>query len=538
MSDLNTDQGFFLVPAPHEIGANLIYADHGLTPYFALDSVVKKNGGSKQAKFSLDGENWVVKLNYDDSNLEAWDADGFDIENVREYKFYIEALDDDVGERSGTIKFSPRAPYIESKSGCADTSFPEDLEGLNAHVQASNIQLDEYPRLIRLAADALDINSKYFDELHSYSNIYTFELYARILREKSGPVYGMGSPMARIFQFVDGFGKYRELREDNRKIEGYHYRVRMDSGGSAGLIPGHSLGKQIKHYHPKHPRNSPRDPLYHPKLGVAFKSNLNTDGAVAWSDRHELRKELKETIINILHWSSMPVQPNGDTYRHDEYFDVADAADQLTLIEDPTESLAYDQLAQAKAALFGDESDPADAGLNSTGEETAKVLADGGTQDVDVIAEEIGKSKRTVYRVLDALGDVITNRAGTVSFASDFLREQFQNLLSGASETVQKDSDSGGSSAWSAYLARYGPSISDLPGDSIELDFGHVDSDVDMHAVVRKGLTAWMRSGRERNKFLFGIAHWVQDGDACRAGSKVGKMDLPGKHSRRVSALD
>lgn len=535
--EIHKENGFFMVPAPHEIGANLIYAEHGLTPYYALDSVVKKNGGSKQATFNLNGEEWIVKLGYDDSNLKAWDSDDFDIENVREYKFYIEALDDDVGERSGTIRLSPRAPFIESKDGSADTSFPDDLEGINAHVQASNIQLDEYPHLIWLAADALDINSKYFDELHSYSNIYTFELYARVLRSMSSPIYGMGSPMARIFQFIDGFGEYRELREDNRKIEGYHYRVRLDSGGSAGLIPGHSLGKQIKHYHPKHPRNAETDPLYHPKLGVAFKSNLNTDGAVAWSDRHELRKELKETLINVLHWSGLPVQPNGKTYRRDAYFVPDDAADSLTLIEDPTEK-EHEQLAEALAVLHGDPDDDADTGLNPTEEKAAKVLADGGTQDVSALAEQIGKSKRTVYRILESLADVVTNRAGTVSFASDFLRSQFQNLLTGASKTMKKDSDSGGGSAWSAYLAKYGPEVSELPGDSVELDFGHVDSDVDMRAVLRKGLQAWIRSGRKRKNFLYGIARWIQDGDKCQEGMKTGKMDLPLPGTPEVEALD
>jgi hypothetical protein len=27
----------YLAPAPHELGANLIFTDEGLTPYFALD---------------------------------------------------------------------------------------------------------------------------------------------------------------------------------------------------------------------------------------------------------------------------------------------------------------------------------------------------------------------------------------------------------------------------------------------------------------------------------------------------------------------
>lgn len=349
--------------------------------------------------------------------------------------------------------------------------------------------------------------------------------------------------MRRIFEYVDGHGKFRELREDDRKgVEGYHHRTRFDSAGSAALIPGHGYGKRIKHYHPEHPRSDPSDPLYHPKVGVSIQTDLNTDGAVPWADRGELREELDETLLNLLSWSGLPTRPNGETYVEDAYFTPTDSARSVTLIEDPTPGMEYEQLEVALSTLFGDPEDPDDEGLNATEREAARVLADGGEQDVSALAEAIGRSKRTMYRVLDALSEVATNRNGTVGFASDYLAEQFAALLGGASAKARIDGESGGSSPWAAFLARYGPEVSELFPDTdagnIELRFGVVDPETDMKAILRKGLEAWMRSGGEKRKFVAGAAHWIQDGEKHQEGGKFGTMDLPLLQSARVRALD
>ena len=50
--------------APHEFSANFIFDDgkhgDGLTPFFALDSVVKQHDGSTSEKFRADGEEDVT----------------------------------------------------------------------------------------------------------------------------------------------------------------------------------------------------------------------------------------------------------------------------------------------------------------------------------------------------------------------------------------------------------------------------------------------------------------------------------------------
>jgi DNA-binding transcriptional ArsR family regulator len=556
-------RGFLLDPAPHEVGAHLIFTECGLRPYHALDAVVKSEGGSKRTTFTVSGEEWAIEvegkdasspetaescpmcstflgsLSYHESGLAPPEDPSVNFEQdvVREFDLHVRAMEDSVGERKANYQFSPRWPEMKTVGG-EEVQTPE-ITGLNVKTQGSNIAIEAYPLLLRRAVDALDVNPDYFEEVHRYSNIFAFERYVRIARSKSGAVFGTNSPMERAFEYIGGHAKFRELREDDRNgVMGYHHRMRYDSAAAGMLIPGHGYGKRVKHYHPEHPRTDPSDVLYHPKFGVSLQKGLNTEGAVAWSDREDLREELDETLLNMLSWSGLPTRPNGETFVEDAYFSASDSARSLTLIEDPTEEMKEEQFAAARRALVGDPDDPEDEGMNATERKAVRVLADGGKQDVSALAEAIGKSRSTVYRVLEALSGLVRNNNGTVGFGSDYLAEQFAGLLSGASETIQKDGETGGSSAWSAFMARYGPAVSELPGDTIELKFGAVDGETDMKAVIRKGLSAWLRSGREKRRFVYGEAHWIQDGEACQAGGSYGPMDLPLGSSPRVRALD
>lgn len=556
-------QGFMLDPAPHEMGAHLIFTEYGLKPYHALDAVVKSGGGSKRTTFTVSGDEWEIEvdagdasepdadescpdsstflgsLSYHESGLAPPEdpSVNFEQEMVREFDLHVKAMDDSVGERKANYQFSPRWPDMKTDEG-EDVQTPE-ITGLNVKAQGSNIAIEAYSLLLRRALKALDVNPDYFGEIHSYSNIFAFERYVRIARAKSGAVFGANSPMQRMFEHVEGHAKFRELREDNRHgVMGYHHRIRYDSAAAATLIPGHGYGKRVKHYHPEHPREDPSDPLYHPKAGVSLQKDLNTEGTVPWSDRHDLREELDETLLNLLSWSELPTRPNGKTFVEDAYFSPTDSARSLTLIEDPTEGMKEEQFVAARRALLGDPEDPDDEGMNATERKAVRVLADGGEKDVGALAEAIGKSRSTIYRVLEALSEIVRNNNGMVGFGSDYLAEQCAGLLSGAGEKIYRDGETGGSSAWSAFLARFGPELSELPGDTIELKFGTVDNETDMKAVIRKGLSAWIRSGRKRRRFIYGEAHWVQDGEACQAGGSYGEMDLPLPSSTRVRALD
>ena len=531
-------QGFMIDPLTHGVGVHLIFTERGLVPYHACDSVVKSGDGSAKAAFEYDDRPYTASLSYHESGFAPpGDPDvNFDQETVREFDLSVRAVDE-TGERDITYQISPRWPDMKTTDG-GDAPTP-DITGVNVKCQGTNEPTDNYPDLLRAAMDALDINTAYFDKIHDYSNIFQFERYVRIRREKTDQVIGTDSPMRRIFRYVDNSSKYRELKEDDRNgVEGYYHHCKIDSASAAALISGHDLGTQIKHYHPDEPREDPSEALYHPKIETSLQTKVNTSAAVPWSDRADLRREVDETLINVLDWAGLPLQPDGETYVGDDYWEPTDSPRSITLIDDPTDDMAEDQYADALATLIGDPDDPDDDGVTATERDAARVLADGGQQDVTALAEQIGRSRSTVYRVLRSLGDVVRNKNGTVAFASDYLAEQFGSLLDSAAAAARKDGETGGSSAWDAWCARYGPEIDELPGETVELNFGAVDPETDMKAVLRKGLKAWLRSGRSERRFLHGVARWVQDGEVCRAGGPIGTMNLPGPHDPRVKALD
>jgi hypothetical protein len=302
-------------PAPHELQANLIFTSGGLSPFFALDATVKDAGGSRSGQIEVDEQTYDIQLYYQESGLKPRDDPEFRIQTVREFRIKFEAIDE-TGCKSGAFHIQPRWPDMESEGDGPDPSTP-DITGVNVRVDGSNLPIDTYPRILRAAMQELGINQGYFldAKVHEYSNIFAYELYTRINREKSGTIVGNGGPLEQIMEHVRSDSTFRELREDNGQIDGYHNRVVFDSDGAGTLIDGHTIGKKVKHYHPKEVRDDPTDPLYHPKLGVSLVAK-HTDSTVNWSDRHQLQTELDELLINVISWSGLSTR-GSDTYVSD-----------------------------------------------------------------------------------------------------------------------------------------------------------------------------------------------------------------------------
>lgn len=483
-----TDDWTTVKPAPHEIGANLIYTEHDLAPYYALDRRVKDGGGSLHRSMTLGGESWTVGLSYQESGFKPRDDDDFEIENVREFRIRIEA-DDDVGERDGTFHISPRWPDMESKGDADDPSVPEGILGVNAKIDASNIELDEYPHLLRRAADALDINPDYFDEIHTYSNIYKYERYLRVNRDDTDRIIDSGGVLERVFEHAAIEGKFRLLREDNAEIEGYHHRAEIDSRAAADLIDGHNLAKKIKHYYPEHVRNDPSDPLYHPKVNVRFFASKNADGSVRWSRRHDLESELDETLLNIIHWSGLRIDPGGP-YVSDAYFDVVESGRSISIIDDPTPEIRREQDAVVSGHLMS---------MTESDQDTVEVMADGGVPTVEELAAEAGWSERTIYRVLDRLGDVLDLQNGEVRFMSEYLEQRVRDSLDAAARAVDRDTDAGESS-WASWRNRYGVDVDDS-GARLVMRFGRVGDALDLRDALKDGLRAWIEAARDPGRY-------------------------------------
>jgi hypothetical protein len=493
-------------PAPHEFSGNLIFTDNGLDPFFALDATVDA-GGSQSGQIDVDGQTYDIQLDDQESGLKPrGDDPEFRIETVREFRIKFEAIDE-TGCRSGAFHVKPRWPDMESEGDGPDPSTPADITGVNVRVDASNLQIDTYPRLLRAAMQELGINQGYFldDKIHEYSNIFAYELYTRINREQSDMIVANGGPLEQIMEHVRTESDFRELREDNGQIDGYHNRVVFDSDGAGTLIDGHTIGKKVKHYHPKEVRDDPTDPLYHPKLGVSMKRN-RTHQTVRWSDRHQLQTELDELLINILSWSGLSTRPSRDTYISDSYFTAIESKRDLRLIDNPLPTIKRKQEAVVIDGLTGNPD------LNHSDRECLELVADGGQVDIDRLADQTDYSPRTIYRVVDRLDDLLTTLGGSVGFVSEFVQDTVRTTLSDIEDTLTStDGATDSSSSFQKWVNAHGVETETEDGRLI-LRFGRVPAMSDMREVCKAGLRAWQDSGNDPKRFRFGKAVYTQSG--------------------------
>jgi hypothetical protein len=394
---------------------------------------------------------------------------------------------------------------MESEGDGPDPSTP-DITGVNVRVDGSNLQIDTYPRLLRAAMDELGINQGYFleDKIHEYSNILAYELYTRINREQSDMIVANGGPLEQIMEHVRSDSTFRELREDNGQIDGYHNRVVFDSDGAGTLIDGHNIGKKVKHYHPKEVRDDPSDPLYHPKLGVSLVSK-HTDSTVNWSDRQQLQTELDELLINILSWSGLSTR-GSDTYISDSYFTAIESKRDLRLVDNPLPTIKRKQEAVVIDGLTGNPD------LNKSDRECLELVADGGQVDIDRLADQTDYSPRTVYRVVNRLDDLLTTLNGSVGFVSEFVQDTVRTTLSDIEDTLTStDGATDSTSSFQKWVNAHGVETETEDGRLV-LRFGRVPAMSDMKQILESGLQAWRESGNNPKRFRFGKAEYNQSG--------------------------
>ena len=504
-NESQTDRITAVSPAPHEFGANLVFTSDELQPYFAFDSAVKEAGGGATGTISYDGQRYDVGLSYQQSGLKPWDNERFRLESVREFRISFEATDE-LGERSGSFLIQPRWPNMQSKGDRPNPSCP-DIIGVNLKVQGSNLPLEDYLPIFRRAVESFDINSKYFadSKVHEYSNIFSFEYYIRLDREKSKSLVGQNGILRRMFEHVEAGDGQRELKEDNRQTLGYYNHVKIDSDGAGKLVSGHRYGKQIKAYHPKHVRDNPSDALYHPKVGVSLQTNYNADGSVSWDSRDELVTECDELLLNVLAWGGLSTRVNSDTYVSDEYFEATETERDIRLVENPLPDIKRKQDAVVVDGLT------ANPNLNESDTEAVEIIADGGQMTVDELADESDYSKRTIYRVIERLEDILQRDSGRIGFVSNYIADVVRTTLSDAKDALSKDGGSGsGSSAFQKWANAHGVEVSDSDDGRLLVRFGRVPGDV--NDVLRAGLRAWKQSGRNPRRFNFGKARWKTDG--------------------------
>lgn len=123
--DSPSEQQTFLVNTQwHEFRAYLKFARHGLDPYYALHSLMRRtdwSDGPPTEIIEYGNHKYEVTFTFDESGLEPWDDPSFHIEKVREFRLHVETAE---GIRKADFYIRPRWPDMESKPGMRTPSNP------------------------------------------------------------------------------------------------------------------------------------------------------------------------------------------------------------------------------------------------------------------------------------------------------------------------------------------------------------------------------------------------------------------------------
>lgn len=502
--------------APHECAGNLIFCEYGLSPYWAIGTVLTRGfDGHGETEVDVDGETWTLSLTYQQGGIAPRLQD--DVGGDRLYEFRIGAHGR--GERKANFLIQPRFAGMRHYETGEPVSSPFDTiaadEGVNVRFSGSNLEPSEFRALLPMFARALaragdvPLNTGYFaGDVHEMSNITTYERYVRINRSMSPKLVGRAGIMQRLLHlYATEEGSQFEYKADNRDVVGYNHRVVLGTQDARELVSGHRYGKQIKHYHPKHVRTKDEtDPLYHPKVGVLLKKSLNGQ-AFQWKERRELRREIDETLINLLYWANIPTRADQTTYIPDEHFAARPAERTVGFEADPTPEME----AQQEALLVTTLRDMCDSDVDLL--ET--LVTDGGEQHPQAIATATERSISTVYRALDRLQGIVRNDGAGVTFASKKIEQEIAGIVESTEYQIQNAADrvaklcnletrQAASSAWQQWCTEYAAKVAvEADGDELTLRIDTLlsrfksTSQPYLPAVLDEAFTAWNRAGRD-----------------------------------------
>ena len=370
--------------------------------------------------FELAGEQWEVTLSYRDSGLAHPGArlptgTEFQLDSMREFDLHVESADDPVGERTFHAHLAPRWQGMRSESG-EEIPVPDDIEeGVNLHVQGSNIEFDQYLLLIQNAMSAIRIQRGYFESLHEFSTVLDAERYVRLHEDASGPVHAWDGPIAQLGHPLehDHVGRRKlvqyESDERGRQQPGYYHTATLGSQRVTEAFPSHALPKEVKHYYAKEAATMSTDrETAHPKVGVSYQKSFWDDKlGASRSNIEQLNEELEETLLSVLAEAGIALKPGTGVYVEDAYFEPTASERDRTLVE-----LDFTQHRQESVVIKYVADGPA-----PTAWESLEVLVtDGGEVSPQDIAEETGRHPGSVRRALDRISELVKRvRVGVVA---------------------------------------------------------------------------------------------------------------------------
>ncbi|OLZ42012.1 hypothetical protein A6E15_13940 [Natrinema saccharevitans] len=516
--------------APHEFAAHFLFDEYGLDPFFACDRRIKDGDGSQRAEFEFAGESWQVTLSYRDSGLEhpgeqLPTGTDFRLAEMREFDLSVESSEDFVGERSFHAHIAPRWQGMRSEGG-NEISVPDDLdEGVNLHVQGSNIEFDRYHPLIQHAARAVGINSRYFDELHDFSTILDAERYVRIDKNESGPVHARDGPIAQLGHLLenDRTGRRKLVQYDSdenaRDRPGYYHTATLGPRRVREAFPSHELPKEVKHYYAQQAVSLDNSrSIAHPKVGVSYQRSFwkeQLDASPA--DIERLNRELEETLLSVLAEAGLPLRSGAGTYVDDAYF-VADDSDRdrdiieldFTQIKHRQESVVIKHLAD---------------GIAPTAWESLEVLVtDGGEVSPQDIADETGRHPGSVRRALNRIPELVEREYGRVSLRSKYIADLVHDAVKEAKEATRRAAEAGAkaieaaergldqsTSAFIAWAAKHDIDVRDRDGEELRLEFGVVD---DIKRKIREGYELWTAADMPEDRYRMAKIQYEKEIDS------------------------
>lgn len=515
----------------HEFDANLNYNDHGLRPWFACDRVVKDGGGSKEANFEFDDHRWAVKIYYTDSNLlsPGTTPAGTTIDhgNVREFRIEAKQLDDTERRRfSAHVRPRWKGQRAETNDGRTVTiNVPDQLansrtDAVNVRFQSSYIEPTDVLDVLCRAADALDINARYFESPErDLSPVNDHARYVRVREGQSGAIHARDGPLAAMGHLLEndrsGFRKVvqDDTDERNRGKAGFYHTTTLGERRIREIWPTHSFPREMKHYYidDYHDRNK-SDPLRHPKLEVSYQTS-KWDKSLAFTGRDldALREQTDETIYAVLADAGLDVRA-GPTFVEDDYFANENATTTATVVDLPLSEIKHEQESIVFKHLAG--------GLSPVEEETFETLmADGGEVAPAEIADENDRNLDSVYRALGRLDDLLDREYGSVTLKNEHIAELVYDAIRQAKaagktalETtakVKEAADRGFERETQAFVAWATNNIENhhRHDDELTLDLGEFDERPDFHEIrnlLREGYRHWVDAHQNPEPFRMG----------------------------------
>jgi hypothetical protein len=518
-------------PEFHESGGFLWFANNGLKPYWFLsDLLLNKADGHHTVTIDSDeippapdtDVPYHVELTYSRTGIAPRDHDPINSDALYEIDVSISGP----GQQQAVFQIYPRFDGMKSPDGEPVTiPWLDGRDGIAVQFQPTVIGLDDLDSWLRSGVRAIahdlgeGVNLDYFQSIHPESRITNVERYVRITREYQRKLVRQdGGSLYRIARLLGSTrGTEGSYVWDNADLVGQRHAVEIDSPGIGELLPGHSLGKRLKTYHPKHVREEETDddPMSSPVVRVAYHKSLDQsrDGAVRWTDRDEIIRELDETLINLLSWSEIPTEPDTTAFVGDDHFSIESRGDDLPTISrrpDPTPEIEAEQEHVVLSVLDG---------LNDSARDTLEAVTDGGEPHHTEIQRRTGHSKSTIYRALDKLSGVIESDNGRFQFCSPKIREKISGvvehidgMIDSATRRVERlarvELKSRSSRALDRWLSEWGAEIDNWHDDdettTIRFDtvFNYLSSNFpSLDEVLEEGYQAWIKSNRDPAEF-------------------------------------